>query len=114
MTAKASELAKVARKLGFEQVWQKGSHARWKHPDGRATTIPIHGNATIGSWLFHEILKQRGLRQKNLSSFARRSLLFFEIKLDRFLDILQGFNFGFTCGDTAGQFWTPDGPVTCF
>ncbi len=58
MPAKAKELERVARKLGFEKVRQKGSHARWKHPDGRATTIPIHGNAEIGSWLFREILKQ--------------------------------------------------------
>jgi predicted RNA binding protein YcfA (HicA-like mRNA interferase family) len=58
MPAKAKELERVARKLGFEKVRQKGSHARWKHPDGRATTIPIHGNAEIGSWLFREILQQ--------------------------------------------------------
>lgn len=64
MPAKASELAKVAQKLGFVKARQKGSHARWKHPDGRATTIPIHGNAEIGSWLFHEILKQMGITEE--------------------------------------------------
>ncbi|MBO1046565.1 type II toxin-antitoxin system HicA family toxin [Dolichospermum circinale] len=58
MPAKAKTLEKVATKLGFEKIRQKGSHARWKHPDGRATTIPIHGNAEIGGWLFQEILKQ--------------------------------------------------------
>lgn len=61
MPAKASELERVARKLGFEKVRQKGSHARWQHPDGRATTIPIHGNTEIGNWLFYEILKQLGI-----------------------------------------------------
>jgi predicted RNA binding protein YcfA (HicA-like mRNA interferase family) len=45
MPAKAKDLERVARKLGFEKTRQKGSHARWQHPDGRATTIPIHGNA---------------------------------------------------------------------
>jgi predicted RNA binding protein YcfA (HicA-like mRNA interferase family) len=58
MPAKAKTLEKVAKKLGFEKLRQKGSHARWKHSDGRATTIPIHGNAEIGGWLFQEILKQ--------------------------------------------------------
>lgn len=29
-----------------------------KHTDGRATTIPIHGKAEIGGWLFQKILKQ--------------------------------------------------------
>ena len=58
MPAKAKDLQKAARKLGFRVVRQKGSHARWKHPDGRSTTIPIHGNSEIGGWLLYEILKQ--------------------------------------------------------
>ncbi len=64
MPAKASDLERVARKLGFEKVRQKESHARWQHPDGCATTIPIHGNAEIGSWLFYEILKQLGIAEE--------------------------------------------------
>ena len=64
MPAKARDLQKVAKKLGFQMVRQKGSHARWKHPDGRATTIPVHGNSDIGSWLFHEILKQLGITEE--------------------------------------------------
>jgi predicted RNA binding protein YcfA (HicA-like mRNA interferase family) len=64
MPAKAKELEKAARKLGFEKARQKGSHARWKHPDGRATTIPIHGNAEIGGWLFREILQQLGITEE--------------------------------------------------
>ncbi|HUY99765.1 MAG TPA: type II toxin-antitoxin system HicA family toxin [Thermomicrobiaceae bacterium] len=58
MPAKARDLQRVALRLGFRQMRQKGSHARWKHPDGRATTIPVHGDADIGGWLFQEILKQ--------------------------------------------------------
>jgi predicted RNA binding protein YcfA (HicA-like mRNA interferase family) len=61
MPAKTSELEKIAAKLGFSKVRQKGSHARWKHPDGRATTIPIHGE--IGGWLFKEILSQLGITE---------------------------------------------------
>jgi predicted RNA binding protein YcfA (HicA-like mRNA interferase family) len=65
MPAKARELERVARKLGFRKVRQKGGHACWKHEDGRATTIPIHGDAEIGGWLFHEILKQLGITEEN-------------------------------------------------
>lgn len=61
MPAKAKELQKVARKLGFIAARQKGSHSRWIHPDGRATTIPVHGNSEIGGWLYHVILKQLGI-----------------------------------------------------
>lgn len=64
MPAKAKDFERVAQKLGFEKVRQKGSHARWKHPDGRATTIPIHGKSEIGSWLFYEILKQLGITEE--------------------------------------------------
>lgn len=67
MPAKSSELERAARKLGFEKARQRGSHARWKHPDGRATTIPIHGNAEIGGRLFHEILKQMGITEEEFN-----------------------------------------------
>ncbi len=67
MPSKAKTLAKVAKKLGFKKVRQKGSHARWQHPDGRATTIPIHGNSEIGGWLFKEILSQLGITEKEFN-----------------------------------------------
>ena len=64
MPAKARDLQKAARKLGFQMARQKGSYARWKHPDERATTIPIHGDSEIGSWLFYEILKQLDITEE--------------------------------------------------
>jgi predicted RNA binding protein YcfA (HicA-like mRNA interferase family) len=51
------------------KVRQKGSHARWKHEDGRATTIPVHSNAEIGGWLFHEILEQLGITEADFEKF---------------------------------------------
>ncbi len=69
MPAKVKDIERVARKLGFEKMRQKGSHARWLHPDGRATTIPIHGNSEIGGWLFREILKS-GLVKKSFNGCA--------------------------------------------
>lgn len=65
MPAKARDLQKAAKKLGFQMVRQKVSHARWKHPDGRATIIPINGNSEIGSWIFYEILKQLGITEED-------------------------------------------------
>ncbi len=64
MPVKAGDLARVARKLGFVKVRQKGSHARWKHNDERATTIPVHPSTEIGGWLFHEILSQLGISEE--------------------------------------------------
>jgi predicted RNA binding protein YcfA (HicA-like mRNA interferase family) len=68
MPAKAKDLMKVAGKLGFQAVRQRGSHAIWKHPDGRWTTIPVHGNSEIGNYLFHDILKQLGISQKDFKN----------------------------------------------
>jgi len=64
MPARAGDLERAAKKLGFAKARQRGSHARWKHPDGRATTIPIHGSMEIGGWLFREILTQLGISEE--------------------------------------------------
>ena len=67
MPAKAKEMERVAQRLGFSKAKQKGSHARWKHPDGRATTIPTHGNQEIGGGLFKEIFKQLGVNEEEFN-----------------------------------------------
>jgi len=64
MPARAGDLERVAKRLGFVKTRQKGSHARWKHPDGRSTTIPVHPSVEIGGWLFHEVLKQLGISEE--------------------------------------------------
>jgi predicted RNA binding protein YcfA (HicA-like mRNA interferase family) len=43
---------------------QVGSHERCRHADGRAVTIPRHGGGGIGPPLFHRILRQMGIDQK--------------------------------------------------
>jgi len=52
------ELCRIVEKLGFQKVHQVGSHVRYVHPDGRKTTIPVHGNEDLGKGLILEILKQ--------------------------------------------------------
>jgi len=39
---KAIEIIKILKKMGFELKHQKGSHALFKHNDGRTTLVPIH------------------------------------------------------------------------
>ena len=55
---------RAAEKLGFVLTRQKGSHARWQHEDGRATTIPVHPSTEIGGWLFYKILKQMEISEE--------------------------------------------------
>lgn len=52
------DLCKILEKMGFEKIQGKGSHVRYKHPDGRRTVVPIHGNEKLGKGLLREILKQ--------------------------------------------------------
>ena len=52
------KLCKVLEKLGFEKIYGKGSHIRFRHPDGRRTVVPVHANEEIGIGLLNEILKQ--------------------------------------------------------
>jgi len=63
-SGRADEFRRVAAKLGFLKARQTGSHERWIHEDGRATTIPIHGGRDIGPPLFYRILKQLGVNEK--------------------------------------------------
>jgi predicted RNA binding protein YcfA (HicA-like mRNA interferase family) len=44
--------------LGFELKRQSGSHRFYRHPDGRYTTLPHHGNKEIGRPLTRQILRE--------------------------------------------------------
>ncbi|WP_045217746.1 type II toxin-antitoxin system HicA family toxin [Desulfonatronovibrio magnus] len=44
-------------KLGFQKVRQKGSHIRYKHADGRMTTIPDHGAKDVPQGLLNKIVR---------------------------------------------------------
>ncbi len=71
MPARAGDLERVARALGFVKTRQKGNHARWRHPDGRSTTIPVHLSTEIGGWLFHEILNQLEISEDEFNRLKR-------------------------------------------
>ena len=58
---KPRELFKILRGLGFELARQRGSHTIWKHPDGRVTVVPVHGNEEIGRGLLRKILDDMGV-----------------------------------------------------
>lgn len=54
----AKHLEKLILLLGFEFKRQKGSHAFYRHEDGRYTTIPHHKGRIISRPLLRSILKQ--------------------------------------------------------
>jgi predicted RNA binding protein YcfA (HicA-like mRNA interferase family) len=51
-------LVKLLARLGFEVVRINGSHHRMKHPDGRVTTVPVHGNADLPKGLLRKIIRE--------------------------------------------------------
>ena len=65
-------LCKILEKLGFEKIHQKGSHVRYKHPDGRLTVVPIHGNEELGKGLLNEILKQIKVDRKEYERLRKK------------------------------------------
>ncbi len=52
------QMCKLLEKIGFQKICQKGSHIRYKHPDGRLTVVPVHSNEDMGKGLLKEILNQ--------------------------------------------------------
>jgi predicted RNA binding protein YcfA (HicA-like mRNA interferase family) len=39
---KPREVVAILLALGFAEIRQRGSHKQFRHPDGRATTVPFH------------------------------------------------------------------------
>jgi predicted RNA binding protein YcfA (HicA-like mRNA interferase family) len=58
---KPREVVGLLERLGFVEVRQRGSHRQYRHPDGRATTVPFHSNRDISPILLRQIAKDIGL-----------------------------------------------------
>ena len=60
-TLRPREVIAILTALGFREVRQRGSHKRFRHPDGRATTVPVHGSSDLPPFLLRQIARQAGL-----------------------------------------------------
>ena len=58
---KPREVVQRLEVLGFVEVRQKGSHRRYRHSDGRGTTVPFHAGRDISPTLLRQICKDIGL-----------------------------------------------------
>ena len=43
----AKQVIAILENLGFVEVRQQGAHKQFRHSDGRATTVPVHGGRDI-------------------------------------------------------------------
>jgi predicted RNA binding protein YcfA (HicA-like mRNA interferase family) len=57
----ANEIARVLRRHGFVMVGQKGSHQKWRHPNGRQVIVAMHGNKPIPIGTLKSIIEGSGL-----------------------------------------------------
>lgn len=55
---KSKDIIRALNKMGFYEIRQKGSHIFFKHPDGRFTLVPHHGNEDVGKGLLRQILRE--------------------------------------------------------
>ena len=54
---RATEIAKVLKRLGFECKRQEGSHMFFEHKDGRTTVVPNHAGEDVDRGLLNKIIK---------------------------------------------------------
>lgn len=65
----ARRMEKLLFRLGFEKVRQKGSHAFYRHPDGRTTTLPHHKGRLLARPLVREILREIEITPEDYARF---------------------------------------------
>lgn len=63
---KARKIIRILKKMGFFEFHRVGSHAQFKHPDGRRTTIPIHPGKDIPRGTLRAILRDIDITPDNL------------------------------------------------
>jgi predicted RNA binding protein YcfA (HicA-like mRNA interferase family) len=61
-TLTAKDVARVLSRHGFVLVGQKGSHQKWRHPNGRQVIVPVHGSKPIPIGTLKSIIEGSGLR----------------------------------------------------
>jgi predicted RNA binding protein YcfA (HicA-like mRNA interferase family) len=60
------QLLSALAKAGFETVRVRGSHHFLRHPDGRATVVPVHSGETVGAGLLTKVLRDADISIQEL------------------------------------------------
>jgi predicted RNA binding protein YcfA (HicA-like mRNA interferase family) len=63
---KPEEVVRLLERQGFVESRQRGSHIQFRHPDGRATTVPFHRGRDISPVLLRKIAQDIGVTLADL------------------------------------------------
>mgnify|MGYP001501770318 CR=1 FL=1 len=66
---KPREVVQILERIGFVEARQRGSHKQYRHPDGRATTVPFHASRDISPTLLRQIARDVGLSVEEFLKF---------------------------------------------
>jgi predicted RNA binding protein YcfA (HicA-like mRNA interferase family) len=66
-TATGKQVLRALLREGFAVSRSHGSHHFLRHPDGRTTTVPVHGKETLGPGLLVKILRDTELTREELA-----------------------------------------------
>ena len=69
---RAREVVRYLEFLGFRQVRQRGSHRFFRHPDGRAATVPDHRGEDLGRGILAKILRDAESRPEDFLNWLSR------------------------------------------
>ena len=67
----ARTMEKILYHIGFQKVRQKGSHAFYRHADGRTTTIPFHSSKSLARPLIRVILNEINITIEEYNELIR-------------------------------------------
>ena len=67
------KVAALLNRLGFREIRQRGSHRRFRHADGRVTTVPFHGGRDVSPLLLRQIARDVGLSVGELLGADQRN-----------------------------------------
>ncbi|WP_428120972.1 type II toxin-antitoxin system HicA family toxin [Candidatus Poriferisodalis sp.] len=68
---KPREVVAVLTALEFEEVRQRGSHKRFRHADGRSTTVPMHRGRDLSPILLRSIARDVGMTVQEFVAYRR-------------------------------------------
>jgi predicted RNA binding protein YcfA (HicA-like mRNA interferase family) len=69
---KVKNFEKLLFFLGFEARRKSGSHVFYRHPDGRYTTLPHHGNQDLSRSLTRQILREIEITPEELIHLLKK------------------------------------------